>query len=300
MHDFDYHAPESLAEAFRLSRGAEGSARYLAGGTDLLLALERAQAQGAEGPARVIDLKRIPGLEGIEALSDGGLRIGALTAMAAIAAHADIRARLPALAQGASFVGGPAIRNRATLGGNLCNASPAADTSPALLACGAAVEIAGPEGARALPLAELWLGPRRIALAAGEVVTAVRVPAPGARSGTAFRRITRTAMDIALVNAAARVRLDGRGRIAEAALALGAVAPAAILVPEVARALAGRAPEEAAWREAQALAQAAARPIGDVRASADYRREMAGVLAARALRSAAERAAADRVAGGAP
>jgi carbon-monoxide dehydrogenase medium subunit len=289
MHDFDYHAPATLAEALNLARSVEGGARFLAGGTDLLLAMEH--ARGGEGPHRVIDLKRVPGLEGITSQPDGALRIGALTTMAAIAAHPGIGQRFPALAEGAHYVGGPAIRNRATLGGNICNASPAADTSPALLAFGATVEVAGPKGTRSLPLAKLWIAPRRIALEPGEAVTAVTLAAQGPHSGNAFRRLTRTAMDIALVNAAAAVRLDAQGKIAEAVLALGAVGPTVVTVPEVRKALVGRAPDATAWGDARRLAEAAAKPIDDVRASADYRREMAGVLAARALEAAAAMAA---------
>lgn len=282
MQSFSYHAPQSLAQALALMAEDPEHSRFLAGGTDLYLALEH-RLQGIE---RVIDLKRIPGLQGVEAGPGGAWRIGALTPMAEIEHHAELRRRYPALCAAAAVVGGPPVRNRATLGGNLCNASPAADTATPLLALSATVVVAEGSGERRMPLAELWSGPRRTTLAPGAVLTAVELPAPAPRSGNAFQRITRSAMDIAVVNAAARVTLDAGGQVESVVVALGAVAPTVILVSSLESALAGRALDDSALDDVRAQAEAAARPIDDARASGGYRAEMAGVLAARAVRAA--------------
>jgi CO/xanthine dehydrogenase FAD-binding subunit len=287
MHNFNYHAPASVAEAVALMQADPAHSRYLAGGTDLFLALEHRE----RGVRAVIDLKRIPGLDGIGVGPGSAWRIGALTRMAEIERHPDLRRHFPALCAAAAAVGGPPIRNRATLGGNLCNASPAADTATPLLALAAAVVVTEPAGERSLPLAELWRGPRATALAPGAVLTAIELPAPPPRCGNAFQRLTRSAMDIALVNAAARVVLDDDGRAESVLVALGAVAPTVMLVAGLETSLVGEPLDEDALEQVRAQAEAAARPIDDVRASAAYRAEMAGVLAARAVRAAAELAA---------
>lgn len=282
MQTFTYHAPDTLADAVALFEADADHARFLAGGTDLFLALEH----GGADVRTVVDLKRIAELEGIGTGPGNAWRIGALTRMAEIEAHPHLQRHFPALVAAAGVVGGPAIRNRATLGGNLCNASPAADTATPLLALSATVTVADSAGRRNLPLAELWRGPRATTLAPGAVLTAIELPAPALRSGNAFMRMTRSAMDIALVNAAACVALDEAGRAESVVVALGAVAPTVILVAGLETALAGRALDDAALEEVQAQAEAAARPIDDVRASAAYRAEIAGVLAARAVRTA--------------
>jgi carbon-monoxide dehydrogenase medium subunit len=285
MHEFDYFAPRTLADAAALASEG-GVCRFLAGGTDLVLALERAR----DPVRRVIDLKGILELGGITRLKDGGYRMGALTTMSAILRDQELCAVYPALARAAAVVGGPAIRNRATLGGNLCNASPAADTATPLLAYGARVEVQSPAGKRELALADLWAGPRKTALKPQELVAAILLPALPPRSGSSFQRITRTAMDIALVNAAATVSLDGDGRLKSVVLTLGAVAPTVIRVDAIDTATRGQELSDGLLENAATLAREAARPIDDVRASAEYRRDMAGVLAGRAVRDAAEAA----------
>lgn len=282
MHTLTYHAPHSVADALALMRADPAHSRYLAGGTDLYLALEHRLAD----VHTVIDLKRIAALDAIAEAPGGGWRLGACTRVAAIEQHEGLRAQLPALCSAAAVVGGPPIRNRATLGGNLCNASPAADTATPLLALGALVTVSDGDGERSLPLAGLWRGPRQTTLPPDAMLTAVELPAPPPRSGNAFTRLTRSAMDIAVVNAAALVTLDEAGRAESVVVALGAVAPTVILVAGLDATLAGRALDEAALDEVRAAAEAAARPIDDVRASAAYRAEMAGVLAARAVRAA--------------
>ena len=286
MQNFSYHRPAALAEALAL-KAREPDARFLAGGTDLFLAMEH-------GPApveTVIDLKGIEGLAEIRALPEGGFALGALTLMADIESHPGLRAHFPALCDAAAVVGGPPIRNRATLGGNLCNASPAADTSTPLLALAAEAVVASPDGERTIPLAALWAGPRRSALAPGEILTEVRLPALAPRSGVAFERLTRSAMDIAIVNVAARLTLDGAGKIAEVSCALGSVGPTVLEVAGLGEALRGRPCDDKALEAARELAEKAAQPIDDHRASAAYRREMAGLLALRALKRAGALAA---------
>ncbi|MBI4081617.1 MAG: FAD binding domain-containing protein [Candidatus Lambdaproteobacteria bacterium] len=286
MDDFTYHAPATVAEALALRAEGGGAARYLAGGSDLLLAMQR-----AEPPvARVIDLKGIAALREIRVAADGGVALGAAVTMAAIERHAHLLAHYPALVAAAAAVGGPPIRNRATVGGNVCNASPAADTSPVLLALGARAVIAGGGGERELPLAELWSGPGRLTLLDGELLTAVRLPALPPRTGCGFQRLTRAAMDIALVSAAAVCTLDRGDRITAAACALGAVAPTVLAVAGLGAALAGSRADAGTLARVEHLAAAAARPIDDHRASAAYRREMAGVMARRAMAEACDRA----------
>lgn len=282
MQDFIYHAPATLSEALSLKAEAGKDARFLAGGTDLFLAMEFADSP----VGTVVDLKNISGLQGIEKLPDGGWRLGALTLMSEIESHAELLEHCPALADSATVVGGPPVRNRATLGGNICNASPAADTSTPLLALAAEVVVAGAKGERTIPLAELWSGPRATTLAAGEVVKEVRLPKPEARSGNAFERLTRAAMDIALVNAAAVVTADEAGNFAGLRCALGAVGPTVLEVAGLEAELGGKPCNDEALERVRELARKAAKPIDDKRASADYRRDMAGVLAARAVQRA--------------
>jgi CO/xanthine dehydrogenase FAD-binding subunit len=281
---FEYAAPATLDEALALLARHGEAARPLAGGTDLLLDLR----SGRRRPALVVDLKRVPGLAAVEARPGGGVRIGAL------ASHADLLdspllagPAFRALVEGAGWVSGPQIRNRGTVGGNLCNASPAADLAPPLIALGAEVEVACHGAARRrLPLADLFAGPGRTTVAAGEVVAAVDLPAAAGTVGSAYERATRVAIDIALVGVAASVTLAPDGSVAGARVALGAVAPTPIPSPGAAAALVGRRPSAGTLAAAAGAAAADSRPIDDVRASAAYRRHMVEVLARRALERA--------------
>lgn len=284
MRPFRYQAPQRLDEALAL---LTPEAVPLAGGTDLFLGMERRQAL----PDTIIDLKRIQGLDGIEA-SDDGLRIGALALMETVATAALVGNDYNALSEAVRVVGSIQTRNRATLGGNLANGSPAADTAPALVALGATVDAADANGTRNMPVEQLFLGPGRTALRPGELLTGVFLPAKPARSGSAFQRCVRTAMDIALVNCAVFVRLDedDPDRIAEARIALGAVGPTPIRAASAEARLAGARLDEHVVDEAGDRAASDARPIDDVRASADYRREMVRVLTRRAIRDAFRRA----------
>ena len=282
MRPFQYLAPRRLDEALSL---LTPEAVPLAGGTDLFLRMERRQTQ----PDAVVDLKRIPDMDRIEP-SDAGLRIGALALMETLAASPLVRKDYDALARSARVVGSIQTRNRATVGGNLANASPAADTATPLMALGAAVEGADADGIRQMPVEQLFLGPGRTALRDNEVLTAILIPAMPARAGSAFERCVRTAMDIAVVNCAAFLRLDEDGAVAEARIALGAVGPTPLRAASAEGLLKGRRFGPGVAEEAAECAAADAQPIDDVRAGADYRREMVRVLTRRAVVSAFQHA----------
>jgi carbon-monoxide dehydrogenase medium subunit len=276
---FAYRQPATLEEACRLLT-AEPGAAVLAGGTDLLVHLR--QPQRGRRPPAVINVKRIPGLCRIE-VGASAIRLGALTTLTALLEHPIIQAEYPVLPFTARYMGSPAIRHLATVGGNLCNASPAADLSPVLLVLDAEVGIVGPGGARRLPLDRFFLGPGRTTLAAAELLAWVEFPRKHAGWTVRYERLdVRRAMDIAIVGVALALRRDG-ARVAEARLALGAVAPTPLRVLEAEAALVEGGIAPAAIERAAELAMAVARPIGDVRATADYRRDMVGVLVRRGL-----------------
>lgn len=269
-----YLRPATLPEA--IAALAPGDARVLAGGTDLYPATPRRDLSGT-----VVDIGGLAELRGI-AETPEGLRIGAATTWSEIAA-APLPAALRAVQQAAREVGGRQIQAAGTIGGNLCNASPAADGVPPLLAVGAEVELAGPAGRRRMPLAAFLTGARRTALAPGEVLVAVHVPAAGLAGRSSFLKLgARSYLVISIAMVAVRLVLD-RDRVAEAALAVGAAAPTARRLPEVESALAGLpAAEAAAQIDPEAVARALA-PIDDIRASAAYRAEAAAVLLRRAV-----------------
>ena len=285
MRPFHYLAPRHLDEALALM---SPEAVPLAGGTDLFLRMERRHTQ----PAAVVDLKRIPGMDVIE-VSDGSLRIGALTLMEMLATSPLVQKDYDALARAAAVVGSVQTRNRATIGGNLANASPAADTATPLMALGASVEAADANGTRYVPVDQLFLGPGKTALRDRDLLTAVAVPTMPARAGSSFQRCVRTAMDIAVVNCAAFVRLDEDGLIGEARIALGAVGPTPLRAVSAEERLRGQRPDSDLAAEAAECAADDARPIDDVRAGADYRREMVRVLTRRAIAEAFQRARGD-------
>ena len=285
MRPFRYLAPNRLDEALAL---LTPDAVPLAGGTDLFLRMERRQTQ----PDTVVDLKRIPGLDRIET-GDGGLRIGALALMETLATFPPIRKDYDALARAARVVGSTQTRNRATVGGNLANASPAADTATPLMALGASVEAADANGTRHMPVDRLFLGPGRTALRESELLNAVLVPTMPARAGSSFQRCVRTAMDIAVVNCAAFMRLDQDGLVAEARIALGAVGPTPLRAVSAENRLRGQSLDADLATEAAECAAMDAQPIDDVRAGADYRREMVRVLTRRAVEEAHQRARGD-------
>lgn len=277
----DYLAPATLDEALERLRQAGDAACLAAGGTDLLPQLRR----GAIQPSLVIDLRRLP-LATIRQEADG-VEIGACATHAAVAASPLIRQGFPALAEACRTVGGPPVRNRGTLGGNLANASPAADAAPPLLAYDAEVVLARQGAERTLPLAELFTGPGQTALAADEMLIALRLPLPPENTGAAFIKLgKRQAMAIAVASVAARLTLAADGRIREARLALGSVAPVPLRALRAETHLQGHGPTVSLIGEAAELARPEASPISDVRASAGYRSRMVEVLARRALTAA--------------
>ncbi|MBU6270787.1 MAG: xanthine dehydrogenase family protein subunit M [Betaproteobacteria bacterium] len=283
----DFQAPASLQDALALL-GQGGQTRPLAGGTDLMVQMRSGRLQ----PQRILDLKRIPGLIGIQA-GPAGFVIGAATPCAQIGEHAGLAAAWPGVVEAARLIGSTQVQGRASLGGNLCNASPAADSVPALIAAGAVLRVAGPTGERELAAENLQLGPGRHALAPGEVLVAIALPARAPRSGDAYLRlIPRTEMDIAVAGAGVWLALDADRRVSQARVALGAVAPTALRVDAAAQALIGTRLEDEALARLAAAASAACRPIDDKRGTAAYRIRVAGVLARRAAVIAYERACA--------
>ncbi len=288
MSGVDYLAPASIADAVTVLRASAGSARLMAGGTDLLVQMRGGRAK----PLVVIDLKRIPGLIGIGGAS-GGFVIGAATSGAVLGEHAALRAAWPGLVEAANLIGSTQVQGRASLGGNLCNASPAADSVPALIAAGAVCIIEGAMGSRELPVEQMQVGPGRTALAADEILVAFRLPARPARSGDAYLRlIPRTEMDIAVVGVGVNLTLDAGGVCTAARVSVGAVAPTCLLVEAAGAALVGTTLDDAALAKTEAAVAAACKPISDKRGTAEYRTKVACVLARRAALIAKERASA--------
>jgi CO/xanthine dehydrogenase FAD-binding subunit len=274
---------QSLDEA--LSALASG-ARPVAGGTDLVVGARQGKAPL---PESIVAIHRVDELRGVDA-SNGGLRLGALVTHAEVAADATVRERLTALADASAIVGSHATRVQGTVGGNVMNASPAMELGGPLLVLGASVALRSASGERTVPLAELFTGPGATVAAADELLTAVEVPFPLDGTGSCYARLEyRRQMEIAVVGASAAVTLAA-GKVERAGVAITALAPTIRLVPEAEAALVGSDGGEAAVREAARAAAAAAEPISDVRASADYRRAMAEVVARRVLTAAVARA----------
>jgi carbon-monoxide dehydrogenase medium subunit len=285
VKEFEYLEPKSLQQALEWLNTHGGRARVLAGGTDLYLRLRK----GVFLPDYVIDLKRVPGLDYITPNRGGGVQIGPTTLQDDVARSSLIQQLYPALTEAAFWVGSVQTRNRATVVGNLCNASPAADTAPALLSYGAQVKIASAQGERTLALEEFFVGPGRTALQDNELVAEIILPAPQPHTGAAFFRRTRTAMDIAVVCGAAMLQLTN-GTCQNARIALGAVGPIPLRATRAEATLQGQALTDQLIAEASRIASEEARPIDDVRSTAEYRREMVRVLTQRGLRQAMERA----------
>ncbi len=289
LKTFEYFAPESLPEALNLlqERGEEG--RALAGGTDLVVQVQ--EGGKIPTPSYLVSLRRLPELRGINFSERDGLRIGATVTMTEAAESAPIRERYRALADGAEIVGSIQTMNMATIGGNVCNAAPSADTAPPLLTYEAVAVIAGPKGERDVPIEEFWLGPNQTALQPGELLRELRLPTPPANTGGVYVRQTpRKQMDIAVVGVAVLLTLGQGDRIERARIALGAVAPTPIRARKAEAALEGKAVSEALFAEAAETATTEASPIGDVRGSAEFRRHLVRVTTERCLQEAAQRA----------
>lgn len=286
-----YEAPETLDAAVALLAGADGEARVLAGGTDLLIQMRGDLA----APDLVVDVKNVAEMRAL-AEEDGRFRLGAAVTGMEVMEHEGFNAAWPGVVDGVRLIGSIQVRGRATVGGNLCNASPAADSVPALIAAGARACIAGPGGRRReVPVEDVATGPGKTSLARGEIVVSFLFPERRPGAGDAYLRFTpRTEMDIAVVGAGVWLALDPDGRCAAARVALGAVAERALPVAEAAEALVGGVIDDDALARLSAAARAACRPIDDKRGTVEFRTEVAGVLAERAARLAAERAGRSR------
>ena len=288
MRRFEYFAPQSLAEAIALFGEKGEGGRALAGGTDIVPQIK--EGGKIPMPSYIVSLRRLPELRGIEFSESNGLRIGAAVTMAELAESPVVGERYRALADGAGVVGSTQTMNMATIGGNVCNAAPSADTAPALLGYEAVAVIAGPDGERELPLAEFWRGPSATALQPGELLRELRLPAPPASTGGVYVRQTpRKQMDIAVVGVAVLLTLDG-DHVQRARVALAAVAPTVIRAPEAEAALEGQPASESVFAKAAEAAAAEARPISDQRGSAEFRRHLVWVTTERCLHEAARRA----------
>ena len=281
-----YEAPDTPEGAVALLAGATGETRILAGGTDLLVQMRA----DVVDPALIVDIKRISETRKVTE-EKGGFRIGAAVTGAELKEHARLKQVWPGVVEAANLIGSTQVQGRATLGGNLCNGSPAADSVPALIAAGAVATIAGPQGRRDLPVEDVMLGPRKLALQKGEFIVSFLLPPRPPRSSDAYLRfIPRTEMDIAVVGAGVSLTVDQAGTITAARVSLGAVAARILLVQEAAQAIVGSRLDEAAQRRLEAAARAACRPIDDKRGTIDFRIEVAGVLARRAALIALDRA----------
>lgn len=290
MRRFHYFAPQTLQEAIDIFRRQGDGGRPLAGGTDLVVQLKEGGAKFPL-PSYLVSLRRIPELRGIHFDESRGLRIGAGVTMAELAASPIVRERYPALAEGAGIVGSIQTMNMATVGGNVCNAAPSADTAPPLLACEAQARIAGPGGERTLPLEEFFRGPGQTALAPGELLVELALPPPAPRTGGVYRRHTpRRQMDIAVVGVAALLTLDEGDTVRRARIALGAVAPTPLRARQAEALLEGQRASDELFARAAEAAAGEARPISDVRGSAEFRRHLVRVMTERCLREAAARA----------
>jgi carbon-monoxide dehydrogenase medium subunit len=282
LRSFAYHEPASVGEAAEVLADGAGAARLLAGGTDLVVDMKT----GRDRPKAVVNLKRIGGLDGILP-EDGGLRLGALCRVSVIAGSPVVGAAHRALWMAAGVLGPPGVRALATIGGNIGRASPASDLAPPLLVHDATVSIHGAAGRREVPAADLWVGPGVSGLAPDEIVTSVFLP-PCPGWGTSHLKIgTRGGgTDIAIVGVSAGLVIDDEGRIVDARVVLASVAPTPVRAGEAEQVLRGERPGEDLFDEAGAAAAAGIRPIDDVRGTAAYRRTVARVLVARALRDA--------------
>ncbi|NOE18012.1 xanthine dehydrogenase family protein subunit M [Ruegeria atlantica] len=282
----DYHSPASFAEASALAANATGITRFLAGGTDVLVQLRSELVT----PDTLIDIKKIDGVRAITRNDDGSWTIGVAVTGAEMSEHPELGRDWPGVVEAMDLIGSTQVQGRATLTGNLCNGSPAADSVPAMVAAGVTVTVTGPDGTRDVAVEDIPTGPGRTSLAKGELISAINIPARGANGGDAYLRfIPRTEMDIAVVGVGVNLRLDG-DVITEARVSLGAVAPTVLLVEDCANAIIGSTLDDAALDALAAAASAACNPIDDKRGTIAFRTEVAGVLAKRAAKIAYARA----------
>ncbi|HKV55920.1 MAG TPA: xanthine dehydrogenase family protein subunit M [Candidatus Binataceae bacterium] len=288
MHAINYEAPKTIDEAVKLLAAHGEKARPLCGGTDLLIQLRA----GVRRPEFVVDIKEIREMRRIEFSLQHGLRLGAAVPCIEIHENADMRKYYPGLTEAAHLIGSLQIQSRASVGGNLCNGSPAADTTPALIALGAKGRVIGPKGERLVAVEDFCTAPGRTVLDPGELLVEFQIPVPARNSSDAYLRfIPRNEMDIAVVGVGAAVTLEpSEDRISLARVALGAVGPTPIFAREASQALTGKHADNETIERAAQLAITASSPIDDMRGTAEFRRHVVGVLTRRAVAKAIERA----------
>jgi len=279
MKRFDYCRPTDLKEAFSLMEKSEGRAKYIAGGTDLLIRIKHRTVE----PDTLISLRGVDSLRGIA--ENGAVIIGSMTPFREIERHRGVARNYPALTRAAWWLANPQVRNVATIGGNLCNAAPSADSAPPLLVTDAMLTLEGPGGERKVPVEDFFAGPGETCLDATEVLTRIEIPKTKPHTGMAFLKLGRVAQDIAVVNAAALlVAEDGVCR--KCRLAVGAVAPVPLRLKDVEEFVEGERIRPELLREVRTMVEGLVRPITDVRSTEEYRRSMSGVLATRAIEQA--------------
>ena len=283
MKRFDYYQPENLREAYKLMEKVKGEALYVAGGTDVIVRIKQKAIQ----PEALISLRGIEELREIR--QNGAMSIGAGVLFREIETNEEIRRHYEAFYEAACVLANPQIRNVATVGGNLCNAAPSADSAPPLLVLEAEVELEGPGGKRKMKLEDLFTGPGQTAKEPEEIMTCINIPGQDAGTGTAFLKTGRVSQDIAIANAAALVSMEG-GVCRKCRLAVGAVAPVPLRLKSIEEKVEGQKIEEELLQEVEKMVCEAVSPITDVRSTAEYRRAVSGVLIKRAIRQAAARA----------
>lgn len=288
MQSFDYAVPASAEEVVQLLAERNGDARILAGGTDLLVQLR----EGRRKAGLVVDIKNIPELTKITFDSKNGLTIGAAASCSQICSDPNVIKHYPGLVDGIHLIGGVQIQNRASVGGNLCNASPAADSIPALIVHKASCNITNSNGSRLLPVEEFCLSPGQNTMQAGEFLTSIIIPPPAENFGASYLRfIPRNEMDIAVVGAGSSMVLDAdKKKFVSARIALGAVAPTPLLASDAGAFLSGKEVTRENVKEAARMAQEIAKPITDLRGTAEHRKHLVAVLVERTLDKAIERA----------
>jgi len=285
VNELRYEAPETIAAAVSLL-AADAQAKVFAGGTDLIVQMKSEMIE----PALLVDIKKIAEARALS-IGDDMVRIGAAVTGAEMGENAALKAIFPGVVEAVQLIGSDQVQGRATIGGNLCNASPAADSVPALIAANARAEIAGPDGTREIAVQDLTTGPGKTAMKPGEFVVSLLLPRPPKKSADAYLRfIPRTEMDIAVVGAGVALTIGDDGKIADARLALGAVAPTARLVPEASEILVGNTLDDDVLSALADAASAACQPIDDKRGTIKFRTQVAGVMACRAAKIAWMRA----------
>ena len=281
-----YEAPHTTKAAVALLAKARGSAYVLAGGSDLLVRMKG----GFIEPDLVVDIKRIKAMREVKKTASGWT-IGAAVSCAELGENKALIKAWPGVVEAANLIGSKQVQGRCTISGNMCNAGPAADSVPAMVAAGAKAQIAGPKGRRAIPVEHVAIGPGKTSLKKGELVEAIMLPKRPPRSGDAYLRfIPRTEMDIAVVSCGISLTLDTKGMVKDARVSLGAVAPTVLLVPDAARAIVGTTLDDAALEKLGSACSAACRPIDDKRGTIEFRTKVAAILAKRAARIAYTRA----------